>query len=371
MRIAFDAKRAFHNTSGLGNYSRDLIRGLVEQYPENDYLLFNPKVSERLAELKGKPQVSEIRPTSALAKKFSSLWRRFSLVKEAEKQKVDIFHGLSNELPSGIQFAKFKKVVTIHDLIFMRYPQWYPFLDKMIYYSKFKMAAQYADKIIAISEQTKLDIVNFFGIPEEKIAVVYQSCHPAFKKTYSEAEKEGVKVKYNLPEKFVLQVGTIEERKNLLYTIEACKTLEEVQLVVIGRKTAYFKTVQNFLDTNNMTGRVHFPEVDSMEELAIIYQLAHVFCYPSVFEGFGIPIIEALYSNVPVITNEQGVFPEAAGPDSYFVNLAKPEEMTHHIQELFGNETERERGIDKSRTFVSKFDDATILKALYDVYTGL
>ncbi len=371
MRIAYDAKRAYHNSSGLGNYSRDLIRGMVQHHPENEYLLLNPKKSDRLKELDSLENVQEIRPKSWFWKKFSSLWRRFKLVKLAEKEKTEIFHGLSNELPSGIQYAKLKKVVTIHDLIFLRYPNWYPFIDKAIYYSKFKAAAQYADRVIAISEQTKIDLILFFGISQDKIDVVYQTCHPAFKQDYAMAEKERIRTKYSLPSKFVLQVGTIEPRKNLIYTLSSIKDLPDVQLVVIGRQTDYQKEVDSFIQAHNLADRVHFISVGPMEDLAVIYQLAHVFCYPSIFEGFGIPIIEALYSKVPVITNKEGVFPEAAGPDSYYVDLAHSDEMKLLIQTLYEKEDLRKIGIDKSRTFVSKFDEAKIMADLDTVYKSL
>ncbi len=371
MRIAFDAKRAFHNTSGLGNYSRDLIRGMAKHFPNNEMILFNPKKSDRLVELEKNEQIKEIKPKTGLSKRFTSLWRRFSLVKLAEKEKVHIFHGLSNELPSGIQYGKFKKVVTIHDIIFMRYPSWYPFIDKMIYYSKFKSAARYADRIIAISEQTKRDLVSFFGVQSDKISVVYQSCHEAFKKQFTTEEKTDIQQKYTLPDKFILQVGTIEERKNLLYTLNAMLNLKDVQLVVVGRKTDYFKKVNAFIYQHNLQERVHFKSVDSMEDLAVIYQMAHVFCYPSIFEGFGIPVIEALYSNVPVITNKEGVFPEAGGPDSYYVDLNDPKEMSDLIEELYSNEDKRKLGIDKSRTFVSKFDEAVVMAELEKVYRSL
>ncbi len=371
MRIAYDAKRAYHNTSGLGNYSRDLIRGMVKHFPENELILFNPKKSDRLEELNGKEMLKEIKPSGWFSNLFSSLWRRFSLVKLAEKQEVHIFHGLSNELPSGIQYGKFKKVVTIHDLIFMRYPSWYPFLDKMIYYSKFKASASYADRIIAISEQTKSDLISFFGIREDKISVVYQSCHKAFQKEYDATEKQTIQQKYALPEKFILQVGTIEERKNLLYTLNAMLPLKDVELVVVGRETDYMKKVKAFIEDNNLSDRVHFKSVESMEDLAVIYQLAHVFCYPSIFEGFGIPIIEALYSKVPVITNKLGVFPEAGGPNSFYIDLEDHSEMTRVIEELYSNEDLRKMSIDKSRTFVSKFDESAIMADLDKVYRSL
>ena len=149
---------------------------------------------------------------------------------------IQLYHGLTNELPLGIHKSGIKTVVSIHDLIFIRFPELYPYFDRKIYKSKFKYACKIADKIIAISQQTKSDIIKYFGIKEEKIEVIYQGCHPIFQKPLPTEELERIKQQYQLPEKYVLNVGTIEKRKNLLSLVKAIKPLEDINLVIVGKK---------------------------------------------------------------------------------------------------------------------------------------
>ncbi|SUX43694.1 glycogen synthase, Corynebacterium family [Chryseobacterium indoltheticum] len=207
MRIAFDAKRFFHNTSGLGNYSRDLVRILSKYYPENQYLLLNKNKSERGSDILENSDVTFIETSKG------TISRQFKMGKDAQKEGADIFHGLSGELPLQWDKKPIKKIVTIHDLIFVRYPQYYSFFDRKIHLWKFKKAANTADKIIAISEQTKRDIIQFLKVSESKIEVIYQGCHQAFKEQQSDEFIQKTKEKFNLPERFILNVGTIEERK--------------------------------------------------------------------------------------------------------------------------------------------------------------
>ena len=232
MKIAYDAKRFFHNTSGLGNYSRDLVRILAKYFPENEYFLINKNQSERGKEILKMPNV-HFSPTS---KGFLS--RQLKAGKDAQNLGVDIFHGLSGELPLKWNNRPIKKIVTIHDLIFERFPQFYSFFDRKIHFWKFKKAAEQADIIIAISEQTKRDIVDFLKVSEKKIRVVYQGCHQAFKEDFSQEQLSKIKNKYHLPDRFILNVGTIEERKNLLSVVKALEGTQ-IPLVVVGKKTKY------------------------------------------------------------------------------------------------------------------------------------
>ena len=172
MRIGYDAKRAFNNTSGLGNYSRFVISAMARLFPENKYALFTPKQSTRFRSFYPQnPSVSVIEPTGLNAK-IPGFWRVFNQLSDIKKNKVEIFHGLSNELPVGLSKAGIKSVVTIHDLIFLRFPELYKPIDRLIYKRKFAAACRQADKIVAISEQTKTDIIEFFGTAPEKIEVI-------------------------------------------------------------------------------------------------------------------------------------------------------------------------------------------------------
>ncbi|ATA89437.1 glycosyl transferase family 1 [Capnocytophaga stomatis] len=365
MKIGFDAKRAFHNNRGLGNYSRDLIRILQEQ-TDCELVLFNPK-EKKDKRINFTEKTKVITPKSFFWKKLKSIWRILKISSLSKKENLDIYHGLSGEIPLGI-YKNTRTIVTIHDLIFLRYPHLYSFFDRKIHFWKFLYAAQKSHHIIAISEQTKRDIVKFLNIPEEKISVVYQGCHKAFKQFYSEEKKQEIRQKYHLPEKFVLNVGAIEPRKNALEIVKAIKDLD-ISLVLIGKKTKYFEKIEKFCVENKMQNRVFVLKNVSMEDLAIIYQLATVFCYPSVFEGFGIPITEALFSKVPVITSLGSCFPEAGGEHSVYINLNNAsEEIKQAILDITTNEEKRKLMTEKGFEYVQKFTDESVFEELMKVY---
>lgn len=361
MKIAYDAKRFFQNSSGLGNYSRDLVRILAGYFPDNQYFLLNKKPSEKAKDILEFPNVSFIETSKGM------MSRQLKMGKDAQGINADIFHGLSGELPLKWGKKPIKKVVTIHDLIFMRFPKYYSWFDRKIHFWKFKKASQSADIIIAISEQTKEDIVKYLKVPENKIRVVYQGCHYAFKENYSDEFLNQIKEKFQLPERFILNVGTIEERKNLLNIVKAISGTP-IPLVVVGKKTKYFNKIKKFIHKNKMENQIHFLENVSIFELAGIYKLADIFVYPSFFEGFGIPIIEALFSGTSVITSNVSCLPEAGGKDSVYVNPYYFEDIRSKINFLWDNEGERKRRAEKGLEFVQKFQDAPISDNLMKVY---
>ncbi|WP_282135386.1 glycosyltransferase family 4 protein [Seonamhaeicola maritimus] len=369
MKIGFDAKRAYHNTTGLGNYSRDLIRVLAEYYTENQYYLYNtkPKKIDRLSVYKN---VFERLPNKWIWKKLSSIWRQGPVSKQIAEDKIELYHGLSGEIPRGLKEKGIKSVVTIHDLIFMHHPKLYKPIDRKIYFKKFKYAAHNVDRIIAISEQTKKDIIQFLGVDSTKIEVVYQGCHSVFKEKSNQEEKQSLKDKFNLPEQFILNVGTIEERKNLLSIVKAIKDIE-IDLIVVGRKTDYFKEVESYINQHKLSNRVHFLEGLSLKELATLYQLATVFVYPSIIEGFGIPIIEALFSKTPVITTKGGVFPEAGGPNSTYVTVKDIDMLKKEITILLNDSSLRKQKADTGYEFAQKFNDDIITKQVFNVYKSV
>ena len=369
MRLGYDAKRLFHNNTGLGNYSRDLVRIIANHYPDNQFFLYNPKPA-KINRLTLTPQMTVKQPQSWLSKKLPFLWRSKFVIKDIVNDKLDIFHGLSGELPFGIQKTGVKSVVTIHDLIFIHFPELYKPTDRKIYTAKFKYAAQKANKIVAISEQTKNDLIKFFNIAPDKIDVIYQGCHKAFKQSYSDSQMNAVRKKFNLPEHFILNVGTIEARKNAFSIVKAIKGTD-YQLVLVGRKTAYYNEIAAYIKQHHLENQIHFLEGLSLEELAILYQLAGIFVYPSIYEGFGIPIIEAMFSKTPVITNKYGVFKEAAGPDAFYLeDVNNPEEIRKNIEAIYKQyPTEK---IEKSYQYaVNNFSDEIIAQHYFQLYQSL
>jgi glycosyltransferase involved in cell wall biosynthesis len=372
MKIGFDAKRVFQNFTGLGNYSRDMIRFLVDEFPDNQYHLYAPKVllHPDLKALENHTSISFLTPKTQLDKTFKSLWRSVNLEKELRKDGVDLFHGLSNEIPIRKKDGKVKYIVTIHDLIFKRYPRNYKAIDRQIYNTKFKYACKNADRIIAISEQTKADIVKFYKIKAEKIDVIYQTCHANFKKQYPSEVKLHIRQKYDLPERYLLNVGTIETRKNLNAIIQALPLMKnDLPLVVIGRSTRYMNFIKVQMNKLKLDpSRVLFLKNVSIEELPSIYQMADVFIYPSFFEGFGIPIIEALYSKTPVITTEGGCFAEAGGPNSIYVHPEKYDVLAQEIDRVVSDRVLADAMREKGYQYAQKFDGKTLARQVMAVY---
>jgi glycosyltransferase involved in cell wall biosynthesis len=336
MRIGFDAKRAFFNRSGLGNYSRTLISQLCVLFPENEYYLFSP--GEKSVSLNFPPEnCITVYPDSFLSKKFPSIWRSAYLGNEIFRRDIQIFHGLSNELPLNVKKSNARTIVTIHDLIFLRYPELFRSADRYIYRKKFYRSCKNADAIVAISEQTKSDIIHYFGINPDKIHVVYQGCNPLYYVKATIETKNTIRTKYSLPKNYMLYVGTIEERKNLLQIVKARHEGKiSLPLVVVGRATPYLEKVREYISKNNISGIVFLKNLNE-EELPAIYQMAELFVYPSFFEGFGIPILEALNSGIPVITGSGSCLQETGGPHSIYINPANTTEIADSINRILND----------------------------------
>ena len=369
MRVGYDAKRLFHNNTGLGNYSRDLVRIIAENRPEWDLKLFNPKLGN-VKKYKLADNMTEIRPKGFFWKKLSGLWRRKRISKLTDKHNVDIFHGLSGELPSGIAKEQSKSIVTIHDLIFLEHPELYKPVDRKIYTLKAKKACQDADVVVSISEHTKRDIIKYFDVPEDKIEVIYQGCHPAVKSTIADGVKNELRERLGLPEKFVLNVGTVERRKNQEVIIRALKDIsEEYKLIIVGRKTSYYTDVlKPLIDNLQLNNRVIFLQGLTMNDLAALYQMAEVFVYPSLYEGFGIPIIESLYSKTPVITSEGGVFPEAGGDGAEYIKSSDHKALSEKLNMILSDRKYREDMIARGYKYADRFSDNNIAKEWIELY---
>lgn len=360
MNIGYDAKRIFHNQTGLGNYGRDLIRILSAAYPEHRYFLYNPKKSDNARFVPDGTSVFERLPTGFLGRKFPGWWRRRHIGRDLQQDGVQLFHGLSGELPTTLKAQGIRSVVTVHDLIFRRYPQWYGYIDRQIYWKKVSHASRNADKIVAISEQTKADVVNFLGVDPASIQVVYQGCHPVFRQPTNPEGQQAVRDKYRLPRDFILNVGTIEPRKNVLAAIKAIEALD-IHLVIAGKAaTPYASEVKAYVQQHGMGSRVTFIHDASTRDLAMLYQAALLFIYPSLFEGFGIPIIEALSTGTPVITTAGGCFREAGGEHSRYVSAHDTEEIRSAVMAILTDMALRRQMTEKGLEYVRRFDDRTL-----------
>lgn len=373
MKIAFDAKRITHNSTGLGNYGRYIVDILSDYYPENTYDLYSPdKGKDHLRnKLREKDNINYHYP-GPIDSLLKSAWRSYGIIKDLKKSSPDIYHGLSNELPAGLGKADIRSVVTIHDLIFIRYPQFYKRIDRTIYNHKFRKACEQANRVIAISDMTRLDIIKTYNIPEEKIDVVYQGCAPLFLKQVSQEQKDSIRVKYNLPSNYILSVGSIEQRKNLLLIVRALHQLgRDIHLIAIGKRTPYTETVEEYIKDNNMQQQVSILNNVPFEDLPGFYQMADLFIYPSFFEGFGIPIIEALHSNVPVIAATGSCLEEAGGPDSLYVEANDVNDLSEKIDWVLSIPAQADLMRNAGKEYVKRFTDQQIAGDLMKVYKNV
>lgn len=370
MRIGFDAKRLFFNRSGLGNYSRSTVDLLADYFPDNDYVLFSPR--------KGNDEGFVVRDNmqvalpSGVGSVVPSLWRSYAMSSSINDRHLDVYHGLSNELPYDIARARCRSVVTIHDLIFVRYPELYKSADVALYKQKYGRSCLKADKIIAISKQTRDDLVNMWSIPESKIEVVYQGCNPMFYDRASEQAKSEVKAKYGLPDDYILSVGSIEERKNLLLTVRAMvEGRIEGNLVACGKRTPYADKIMAYASEHGIADRIMFLHHVSFADLPAIYQMSRVMVYASIFEGFGIPILEGFNSGIPVITSAGGVFPETGGDAAMYVDPYSTDSMIDALRNVLENEQLRASMVDKGYAYCEKFREEHIASNLMRVYRDI
>lgn len=370
MKIGFDAKRLYNNFTGLGNYSRALVQNLATYYPDNQYLLYTTKVKKHPSTLPflDESRFQTIRPNLPLP---AALWRSFGIKNDLKKAKLDIYHGLSHELPVGIQKTGIKSVVTIHDLIFKHYPDFFPLIDRKIYDWKFRYSCEVADAVIAISESTKQDIINFYGIPAEKIHVIYQTVDQQFwNQNLSEADFTAFRQKHQLPEQYLLYVGSIIDRKNLLNIVKALQQIPEkdrLPLVAVGDGKAYKQKVMDYIQQQQLEKWIHFRKIP-FQDFPLLYGAAKINIYPSFYEGFGLPVLEALLCGTPVITSKVSSLPEAGGKAAYYVNPSNSNEIATAIQKIRTNVDLQGTMVEQGYAHAQRFTSFTVTKEVEALY---
>ncbi|GHT43862.1 glycosyl transferase family 1 [Bacteroidia bacterium] len=375
MRIGYDAKRITHNKTGLGNYGRFIVKGLASSFPDNDYYLYSINSGNKhlYEQLRNCTSIRFRYPERKLEHLFPALWRSHHILRDLKQDKVDVFHGLSNELPFGIRRSNIPSVVTVHDLIFLRYPDLYPPIDRCIYTYKFKKACLEADLVIAASQQTKADIIDCWKIKEEKIEVVYQGCDASFYQPATEAQKQEVRAKYSLSAPYILYVGSIEERKNLLTLVKAFEQLNDktVKLIAIGRRTAYLKKVETYIQERHLQSRVGIFTSISSPDLPALYQMAELFAYPSFHEGFGIPVLEALVSNTPVIAATGSCLEETGGTGSLYADPDDVHQLKSLIESVLGTPSLAAKMRSEGKIHSQRFSAGALSQQLMTLYRGL
>lgn len=365
--IGFDAKRIVRNGTGLGSYARTLVNALSE----NEHLQLNLYAPDEgrddlRQQIVNREKVKFVYPEGLHFRFQRDLWRTKGVVKQLKEDGVQLYHGLSGELPAGLKAAGIPGVVTIHDLIFLRHPEYYHCWDVEIYRRKFKSTLKEASRIIAISECTKRDILYYGDFPEDKIDVIYQGCSNRFRKSVSEADMNRVKAKYNLSDNFILNVGSIEARKNVLLAVKALGCLlDSFRMVIVGKHTKYTDEVIAYVKKNGLEDRVQILHGIPDDDLPVIYHLAKVFVYPSRYEGFGIPIIEAIQTGLPVVACTGSCLEEAGGPDCLYVSPDDVEGMANAIKQAIA---EKDVRVPRAQEYIKRFENSNLAAQVIEEY---
>ena len=368
MVLAFDAKRLFNNFTGLGNYSRTIVRNLQTHFPDYEYHLFTPKITKNEETAYFLDPEKFVVHTPAFN---NPLWRSTGMAADINKLKPNIFHGLSHEIPFGIH-KSIKTVVTFHDLIYEKYPEQFGVLDRWMYKWKYRSSVKRADHVLAISNCTKEDLISIYDVKKEKIAVIYQSCNEVFQGSDEGTMVDGLLVGMS---DYYLYVGSLIERKGLLSIVFAYAKLPDEfrkPFVVIGKGDhKYRKKVDEMITYHGLEEYFYFVNGVSNEQLLDIYDQSFALVFPSIYEGFGIPVIESLFRHRPVITSLISSLPEAAGPGAILVNPYDPDEICLAMIEIHEESIYAKLSNDGFEYVSSQFSSENTAHQLMAYYHGI
>lgn len=331
MKIGIDISQLAFPGTGVAIYTQNLVENLLKIDKENQYIFFFSSLRQSPPEnLKSNLKSYKFPPML-----LEFIWNRLHVLSvEKLVGKVDIFHTSDWLEPP----AKCSKVTTIHDLAIFKYPETFISRGGHDIVSNFKRKLKWVKKeskiIIAVSQSTRNDIVEILGIPEKKIKVIYEACDTEFTKK-STGDTEKMKRKYGIDGRYILAVGTREPRKNLKRVIEAYEMLgsNEMKLVIVG-KFGWGEEMSNLKpQTSNLKLLDYVPHGD----LPALYSGSECFVYPSLYEGFGLPILEAMSCETPVVTSNVSSMPEVAGRAAVFVNPEDTEDIARGIEEALQN----------------------------------
>ena len=367
MRIGFDAKRLFVNNTGLGNYSRTLVENLHRFHPEHDLYLYAPRLVRNDRTEVFFESGYRLRSPMGPAKMG---WRSFGTTHNLRKDGIELYHGLSHELPFNLEKSKIPSVVTIHDLLYKYFPMDFPLIDRWVYEKKFSAACSKADRIIAISEATRTDIMEHFGIRPQRIQVIYQTIHPIFRHTPAMETISNVREKYNLPAEFILYVGSIIRRKNLEVLIKALDLMppkKRLPLIIVGNGKIYLDYIEQLIDDLKLHHNIIRIKNPSLDEINIFYRLASISVYPSLMEGFGLPVLESIACGTPVITTRRSSLVEAGGKVAYYIDGGDEEELAALMMQKIGTKESFGENIEVQR-HLAQFYPERLTEQLDNLY---
>ena len=350
MRVAIDTRKI--HDFGIGTYIRNLLRQLARIDQNTEYILLCREPDLGIAAQLG-PNfrgVVEPSPNYSVREQIHIPWL-------LRRERPDVYHAPHYVLPPAVRC---RSVVTIHDCIHLMFPQYLP--NRAAYaYARASMwaAARRSDRILTVSEASKRDILHFFNVKPEKIVVVYNAIDEHFSTTPSEEQVARIRERYQLDHKFVLYVGNIKPHKNLVRLIEAFsqlrRTHDDLKLLIIGDEISKLPALRRAVHRNKLHKFVRFLGYLKDDTLTVLYRLASVFVFPSLYEGFGLPPLEAMASGTPVVTSNVSSLPEVTGDAAVLVDPYDVDSIADGMRRILDDprlaEELRIKGLKRAREF--------------------
>jgi len=387
VRIGIDYTSAVHQGAGIGRLTRNVVQALAvldasSRPSEDEYTLLiqgreipfppqpeNPMGSQNAAS--GIPNLNwrEVR-TRLNERWWTRIWHRLQIPLNAEwlVGQVDLFHGPDFVLPP--LRPRTRAIVTVHDLSFLHLPHCFEpaLLDYLN--AAVPRAAARADWVLADSESTRRDAIERLGVLEQQTSVLYPGVESRFQRIQDRAALNRVRTQYGLPEHFILSVGTVQPRKNYVRLVEAFAQLdsEDVHLVIVGGKGWLYQELFRRIEELDLQERVHLTGYVDDADLPTIYNLAQVVAQPSLYEGFGIPIVEAMACGIPVVAADNSSLPEAAGDAGLLVDALDSEALADALSRALTDSQLRRTMIERGLTQARQFTWQKAAETLHAIY---
>lgn len=373
MKIGIEARWLTFEKTGFGNYAFHLLKELSQIDNKNKYLIY----------LNSEYANSAIFANNNFAKKIirqrPEIYKHISIPFDimAKRRRFDFFHFLYNA-PSLLLPCPF--ILTVHDVSYKYIPDMISKKNLFSITAQLFLNAKRAHRIISVSENTKKDIMKYFKIPEEKIVVIYEGVNESFEIITDNQKKRTIAEKYQLPDKFILYVGTYLPHKNLetlLYAYHDLKQHRKIShaLVLAGKKARNFEAISNLISNLDLTDDVKTIGFVPEEDLPCLYNLADLFVFPSLYEGFGLPLLEAMACGTPVLASDASCLPEIGGDGALYFSPRNKNEIAEKIYALLSNSTMRteliERGCKRSQLFSWRRMTDNTLQVYEDTYRTL
>jgi glycosyltransferase involved in cell wall biosynthesis len=352
---------------GIGTYTRNLVEKILELDKENEYVLIHHTKSDDPLYKKAKELIIPLKKIP-----FAREYRKiFQMPKILEKEKFDLVHE-TTQIGPFFRKSKFKKIVTIHDLSPLIFPK--SANSSLAYWHhKFglKIVLKNVDKVVAVSENTKNDVLKFFNISSNKIKMIYEAPHSRYHLNYSKEEIEDVLKKYNLTPPFFFYCGTLEPRKFNTNMVKAFAEIStDAKLVIGGKKGWKFKAIFEEIENSNAREKIILPGFIPDEDVPKLFMAAEAYVFPSFYEGFGIFVIEAMASGCPVITSNTSCLPEISGGAALLVNPQSVKEIADALVKV-RDETLREKMISEGLKQAAKFSWEKAARETIELYQSL